>query len=225
MRLVPARGLASFRRDRAPSRNSSEGITVHVDSQQRLSDDVLERTFTLGSIPGMLWTSGSTTTPAPLVLIGHPGGLKAMYPRLVERARHSGLHGYAAATIELPWSGDRPRSPAADEARADVRRALAAGEPVTGDLVDRLVLPLVEAAVPEWQALLDACVELAEIGDGPVGYSGGILALGTRLAAIEPRLGAAVLFAGKLRAADDVRGGETRQDPAAGPAAVGRRRQ
>jgi hypothetical protein len=45
-----------------------------------------------------------------------------------------------------------------------------AGEPVD-EIVDRLVLPPAEKAVPEWQATLDALLSLPEI-DGPVGYEG-----------------------------------------------------
>ena len=135
--------------------------------------------------------------PAPLVLLGHPGGLRQMYPRLAGRARHyAAEHGFAAATIELPGSGDRPRSAAAQQARADLRRALAAGGPVN-EIVDRLVLPLVEKTVPEWQATLDAVLSLPEIG-GPVGYSGGVIAIGIRLAVVEPRIVAADLFAGSF---------------------------
>lgn len=48
---------------------------------------------------------------------------------------------------------------------------MAAGEPVGDEIVDALVLPLVEKAVPEWQAALDALLALPETG-GPVGYSG-----------------------------------------------------
>src|SRR5918999_1366854 len=109
---------------------------MRFTSEQRLDGGVLEREFTLGEIPGILWTPASA--PAPLILVGHPGGLRQMYPRLVARARHSAAEGFAAATIELPWSGDRPRSAAAEEARADLRRALAAGEPVEDEIVDRL---------------------------------------------------------------------------------------
>jgi len=58
-----------------------------------------------------------------------------VYPRLAGRARHCAADGFAAATIELPGSGDRPRSAAADQARADLRRALAAGEPVDDEIV------------------------------------------------------------------------------------------
>jgi hypothetical protein len=114
---------------------------MRFTSEHRLDDGVLEREFTLGEIPGILWTPGSA--PTPLILLGHPGGLHKMYPRLVARARHCAAEGFAAATIELPGSGDRPRSAAAEEARADLRGALGAGEPVD-EIVDRLVLPLVE---------------------------------------------------------------------------------
>lgn len=170
---------------------------MRFTSEQRLEDDVLEREFTLGEIPGVLWTSGSASTPAPLILLGHPGGLGKMYPRLVARARHSVAQGFAAATIELPGSGDRPRSAVAEEARADLRRALQAGEPVTDEIVDRLVLPLVEQAVPEWRATLDALLELPGI-DGPAGIAGGVIAIGVRLAVVEPRIAAALLFAGSF---------------------------
>jgi dienelactone hydrolase len=165
--------------------------------EQRLDDDsVLEREFTLGEIPGILWTPASAFAPAPLILLGHPPlGLQQMYPRLLARARHAVAEGYAAAAIELPGSGERPRSAAADEARADLRRALEAGEPVDDDIVDRLILPLVDKAVPEWRAALDALLALPEIG-GPVGYAGGVIAIGIRLAVVEPRISAALLFAG-----------------------------
>jgi dienelactone hydrolase len=164
-------------------------------SEQRFDDGVLERRFTLGEIPGILWTPASA--PAPLILMGHPGGLHQMYPRLVARARHSAAEGFAAATIELPGGGDRPRFAAVDEARADLRRALEAGEPVGEEIVDRLVLPLVDKAVPEWRAALDALLALPEIG-GPVGYSGGVISIGIRLAVVEPRISTALLFAGSF---------------------------
>jgi hypothetical protein len=170
---------------------------MRFTSEKRLDDGVLEREFTLGEIPGILWTPESVSAPAPLILLGHPGGLRKMHPRLAGRARHSAArYGFAAATIELPGSGDRPRSDAAEQARADLRRAVAAGEPVD-EIVDRLVLPLVERAVPEWRAALDALLALPEIG-GPVGYAGGVLAIGIRLAVVEPRIKAANFFAGSF---------------------------
>ncbi|MEU3425911.1 alpha/beta hydrolase [Streptomyces gardneri] len=173
---------------------------MHFTSEQRHDDGVLEREFTLGEIPGILWTpaSAAASAPAPLILLSPPPlGLRKMYPRLVARARHSAADGFATATIELPGSGDRPRWPAAEQALADLRRAMEAGEPVSDEIVDALILPLVEKAVPEWQAALDALLALPEIG-GPVGYSGGVISIGVRLAVVEPRIAAAVLFAGSF---------------------------
>lgn len=68
-------------------------------SEQRLDDGVLEREFTFGEIPGILWTPGSASAPVPLILLGHPGGVRQMYPRLAARARHCAAEGFAAATI------------------------------------------------------------------------------------------------------------------------------
>jgi hypothetical protein len=170
---------------------------MRFTSEQRLDDGVLEREFTLGEIPGILWTPGSASAPTPLILVGHPGGLDQMHPRLAGRARHyAAEYGFAAAAIELPGSGHRPRSAAAEQARADLRRAMEAGQPV-GEIVDALVLPLVEKAVPEWQATMDALLALPEI-DGPVGFAGGVIAIGIRLAVVEPRISAANFFAGSF---------------------------
>lgn len=174
-------------------------MPLHFTAERRLGDGVLERACTLGEIPGILWTppAASASTPVPLILLGHPGGLGAMYPRLAARARQAAADGFAAATLEMPGAGARPRSAGAERARAALRRALAAGEPVGAEIVDALVLPLVEQAVPEWRALLDALLALPGIG-GPVGYSGGVISVGVRLAVVEPRISAAVLFAGSF---------------------------
>jgi hypothetical protein len=170
---------------------------MRFTSEQQLDDGVVERGFTLGEIPGFLWTAGSAPAAAPLILLGHPGGLGAMYPRLVDRARSAAGHGFASATIELPGSGDRPPLPVTQHAREVVRRTLAAGAPVDDETIDRLILPLVEQAVPEWQATLDALLALPEVR-GPVGYSGGVISIGIRLAVLEPRIVAAGLFAGSF---------------------------
>ncbi|MGC4977918.1 alpha/beta hydrolase [Streptomyces sp. DT199] len=173
---------------------------MQFTSEQRLDDAVLEREFTLGEIPGILWTprSASASTPAPLILLSPPPlGLRKAYPRLVARARHSAAEGFATASIELPGRGDRPRWPAAEQALADLRRAVEAGEPVSDEIIDALILPLVDRAVPEWQTALDLLLSLPELG-GPVGYSGGVISIGTRLAVVEPRISAAVLFAGSF---------------------------
>lgn len=170
---------------------------MHFTSHQVLDVGLLERAFTLGDVPGILWTpeAASSSTPAPVILLGHPGGLDKMYRRLVARAAAAASSGFAAATIELPGSGDRTPLPEVDEARGELREAIAAHRQPTEDVIDRVVLPLVERAVPEWQTTLHALLALPEIG-GPVGYSGGVISIGVRLATVEPRIAAAGLFAG-----------------------------
>lgn len=168
-------------------------------------DGIVERDFTLdghaddAGIPGILWTPGSASAshPVPLILLGHPSGpgLARMRPRLEARARASAALGFASVAIEMPGNGARRALPALEGARADLMRALDAGARPSEDVIDRLVLPLVEQAVPEWQATLDAVLALPEI-TGPAAYSGGVLAIGIRLAVTEPRIVAAGLFAG-----------------------------
>jgi pimeloyl-ACP methyl ester carboxylesterase len=117
-------------------------------------------------------------------------------PRLVARARHSAAeHGFAVAAIDAPGHGDRRRSAVDEQHRADLRRAMEAGEPVD-EIVDAFIVPLVEKAVPEWQTTLDALLTLPEIA-GLVGYAG-MTAIGIRLAVVEPRISAAGFFAGSF---------------------------
>lgn len=172
---------------------------MQITSERLLDGGLVEREFTLDEIPGILWTpaSASPSSPVPLVLLGHPGGLPAIYLRLEARARHSAELGFATASIELPGSGQRPALPAVDAARADVRQAITAGERPSQDVIDRLILPLVEQAVPEWRAVLDEVLALPEIG-GPVGICGGVTAIEVRMAVVEPRIAAAGLFAGSF---------------------------
>ncbi|GGR14840.1 alpha/beta hydrolase [Agromyces mediolanus] len=172
---------------------------MHVTSTHRHDDGLTERTFALGDVPGILWTppSASPSAPAPLILMGQPGGIgmARMHPRLAARARAAAAQGFASATLELPGAGERAPLPGAAEARAELGRAIAAGVPPTEDTVDRLILPLVDRAVPEWRAALDELLGLPELAER-VGFSGGVIAIGVRLAAIEPRIRAAGLFAG-----------------------------
>lgn len=165
---------------------------MHFTSEQHLDDGVLEREFTLGEIPGTLWTTG--IAPAPLVLMAHNNGLPKADPRLVARARYTAARGYAVATIDAAGCGDRPRSAAEEQARAHFRQAMQSGEPVE-EIFESFIGPMVEKAVPDWQTTLDALLELPETA-GPVGYSGGWTALGIRLAVVEPRIAAAGFFAG-----------------------------
>ena len=172
---------------------------MHFTSEQDLDAGITEREFTLGDTSGILWTppAASTSGPVPLILMGQPGGfgIRRMYPRLSARARSYAAKGFAAVTIELPGAGGRSPLPGAEQARADLRRALSAGELPGEDVIDRLILPLVERAVPEWQITLDELLSRPEIGK-QVAFSGGVIAIAVRLAAIDPRVLAAGLFAG-----------------------------
>lgn len=172
---------------------------MQFTSDECVDDGLIEREFTLGDIAGVLWTpaSASASIPAPLILMGLPGGfsIQHMLPRLRARARGSAERGLAAVAIEQPGAGDRPALPGASQAREDLCRALTAGELPDEDIIDRLILPLVEEAVPEWQRALDEVLTVPEIADR-VAFSGGVIAVGTRLAAIDARILAASLFAG-----------------------------
>jgi dienelactone hydrolase len=174
---------------------------MHFTSEQHL-DGTDERRFIVDEIPGILWTpsSASPLEPVPLILAGQPGGPAGMdrtHSRMLARAQRAAEFGFATATIELPGGGARPQAPGVDEARLELREAVEAGRPVSDDIIDRVVLPLVSAAVPEWQATLDALLELPELR-GPVGFSGGVISIGVQLAAVDPRISAAVLFAGSF---------------------------
>jgi hypothetical protein len=172
---------------------------MQLTSERILSDGITEREFTLRDFSGILWTPAvaSSSTPVPLILMGQPGGfgIRRMYPRLVARARSAAAQGFAAVAVEPPGSGSRPPLPGAERAHADLRRAISIGEQPEADVIDRLILPLVDQAVPEWQVTLDEVLDRPDIG-GKVGMSGGVIAIGTRLAAIDSRIAAAGLFAG-----------------------------
>ncbi|MEN0133718.1 MAG: alpha/beta hydrolase [Rhodococcus sp. (in: high G+C Gram-positive bacteria)] len=165
---------------------------MHFTSETS-SNGVIERTFTLGEITGVLWSPASGTVGAPLLLSGHSGGMHKKAPGLVAGALHCATtHGYTVAAIDAPGHGDRPRN-AQDQRWADaIHQARAAGEPIAPIVVDYNA-SLAERAVPEWQATLDALQALPEIGaEAPIGYGGMTLgvATGLKLAAVEPRIAA-----------------------------------
>ncbi|MEW9530929.1 alpha/beta hydrolase family protein [Microbispora sp. NPDC049125] len=159
------------------------------------SNGVVERDFTVGEVPGVLWSPESGGERAPLVLMGHGGGTHKKAPAMSGRAQLlvTGC-GFHVAVIDAPGHGDRPRTAHDEREIAALYRARAAGEP-EGPIVVRYNAHLAELAVPEWQATLDALQELPEIGvQGPVGYLGLNMgtAIGVPLTAIEPRITAAV---------------------------------
>jgi pimeloyl-ACP methyl ester carboxylesterase len=166
------------------------------------SDGVVERDFTLGEVTGVLWSPAAGSDHAPLVLMGHGGGLHKKTPALLSRAHHFvTAHGYTVAAIDAPGHGDRPRMAEDEQARTDLQQAMAAGDSERFKSVSvSYGLSLAKRAVPEWQATLDALQELPEIGtDAPIGYGGGITlgtAIGIPLTAIEPRIKAAIFGGG-----------------------------
>ncbi|MFI2641923.1 alpha/beta hydrolase [Streptomyces sp. NPDC018610] len=160
------------------------------------SNGMVERDFTVGGVPGVLWSPVSSVADrAPLILMAHGGGNHKKHPAMSGRARLlvTGC-GFHVAVIDAPGHGDRPRT-AHDEAEiAELFRARAAGEP-EGPIVVRYNDHLAKLAVPEYQMALDALQELPEIGaDGPVGFWGINMgtAIGIPFVAIEPRITAAV---------------------------------
>jgi cephalosporin-C deacetylase-like acetyl esterase len=159
------------------------------------SDGVVERDFTVGEVPGVLWSPASGSDRAPLVLMGHGGGTHKKAPAMSGRAHLlvTGC-GFHVAVIDTPGHGDRPRTAHDEQEIAALFRARAAGEP-EGPIVVRYNDHLAERAVPEWRATLDALQKLPEIGaEGPVGYFGLNMgtAIGVPLTAAEPRITAAV---------------------------------
>jgi len=166
------------------------------------SAGVRERDFLVGEVPGVLWSPESSADHAPLVLMGHGGGLHKKTPAMAARARDTVTSwGYHVVAIDAPGHGERPRSAADDEARGEMRSSMTAGDHERFQTVSiDYTRSLASRAVPEWQATLDALQRLPEIGpDAPIGYGGGIsmgTAIGIPLTAIEPRITAAVFGAG-----------------------------
>ncbi|GAA1841760.1 hypothetical protein GCM10009836_21460 [Pseudonocardia ailaonensis] len=146
---------------------------------------VRTRDFTVGDVPGVLW---SGPEPGPLVLLGHGGGNDRHSPAMSGRAQRLVDGGFRAVSIDAPGHGGRPLTPVDERDRAIMARAMAAGEPL-GDIVGRYNADIARRAVPEWRAVLDA------LDPGPVGYFGLNMgtAIGIPLIAAEPRIAAAVL--------------------------------
>lgn len=162
----------------------------------RTERGVTERRFTVARpaepVPGILWTPEAATGPdsRPLVLFGHGGtqGKRAVNILALARrmVRH---HGFGAASIDLPFHGDRRP---ADERHMSVEERR---EQLGRRMFGRDRAAVVEQAVGDWTAVLDALQGLDHVGAGPVGYWG--LSMGSHfgvpLVAGEPRIVAAVL--------------------------------
>src|SRR5260370_40030154 len=74
------------------------------------SGGVFEQLFTLGEIPGVLWTPEGGSGTRPLILMGHGGGQHKKAPDILARARRLAAEcGFAGAAVDVPGHGDRPR--------------------------------------------------------------------------------------------------------------------
>jgi pimeloyl-ACP methyl ester carboxylesterase len=159
------------------------------------SDDVVDRSFTIGDIPGVLWSPVSVPAGAPLLLMGHGGGLHKRSPGLASRAREAVVRdGFHVVAIDAPGHGERRRSRRDQQWVDAMLRARDEDEPLA-PIIAPFNGSLAERAVPEWQLTIDALQELPGIGAGaPIGYSGMTTAsaIGIPLAAAEPRIRAAI---------------------------------
>jgi dienelactone hydrolase len=167
-------------------------------TSQASSDGVLEQLFTLGEIPGVLWTPAGAAGTRPLILMGHGGGQHKKTPGIVARARRFVTEcGFAAAAVDVPAHGDRPKDEEYDRIATANQARVAAGEELAPLMASFQAL-VASQTVPEWRAVLDAVQELDHVGAGPVGYWGVSLGcgLGVPFVAAEPRVRAAVLGLG-----------------------------
>ena len=166
------------------------------------SNGVVERDFVVGEVPGVLWSPVAGPAHAPVVLMGHGGGLHKKTPALVSRAHDAVTRwGFTVVALDAPGHGDRPRTAEDDRARAEFRQAHTTGDSrLFEETSVRYMISLAERAVPEWQATLDALQDLPEIGgEAPIGYGGGITvgtAIGVPLTAVDPRITAAIFGGG-----------------------------
>lgn len=165
------------------------------------TDGVTEQLFTVGEVPGVLWTPqpGSGVRhgsgPHPLILMGHGGGQHKKASGIPARAgRFVAEGGFAVAAIDAPSHGDRPKDEEFVRLAHQNRAGMAAGED-TAALVAGLHELLAGQSVAEWQTVITAIQELSYVGVGPVGYSGMSMGcgLGVPLIAAEPRIRAAVI--------------------------------
>jgi hypothetical protein len=179
-----------------PCQTLSEGNAIQLHfTAETSSEGVVDRTFTIGDIPGVLWSPASATPGTPLLLMGHGGGLHKRSPGLVARAQQAVLcDGFHVAAIDVPGHGERIPSRQDREWVDALYRAREHGQPL-GPIIAPFNTSLAERAVPEWQLTIDALQAVPEIGpDAPIGYSGMTVAsaIGIPLVVAEPRIRAAI---------------------------------
>jgi dienelactone hydrolase len=169
-------------------------------TSQTTADGVLERFFTCSDIPGVLWSPADADGSRPLVLLVHGGGQHKTSPPQLARARRLVTDcGFAAAAIDAPGCGGRPKTAPDEQFAAEMAELRQRGMPPGESLGPRLArynAAVAARAVPEWQAVLNALQEHGDVAaDAPVGIWGLSMgaAIGIPLAAAEPRITAAVV--------------------------------
>ncbi|MFI7410569.1 dienelactone hydrolase family protein [Streptomyces sp. NPDC049627] len=170
------------------------------------SDGVFEQLFTLGEIPGVLWTPEGAVGTRPLILMGHGGGHHKKAPGIAVRARRFVVEcGFAVVAVDVPGHGDRPKDEEYDRIATENQARVEAGEELA-PLIAGFQAMVARQTVPEWRAVLDAVQQLEYVGTGPVGYWGVSLGcgLGVPFVAAEPRVRAAVLGLGGALASAEV---------------------
>ncbi|WP_028803797.1 dienelactone hydrolase family protein [Streptomyces sp. 142MFCol3.1] len=161
-------------------------------------DGVREQLFTLGGIPGVLWTPEAAVGTRPLILMGHGGGRHKKDPDILALAHPLVARwGFAVVAVDVPGHGDRPTEENYDRIVTENQARVAAGEELAPLMADFQAL-VARQTVPEWQTVLDAVQQLDYVGAGPVGYWGVSLGcgLGVPFVAAESRVRAAVLGLG-----------------------------
>src|SRR6266700_6881433 len=104
---------------RFTSQASSDGVT----------EQLFSLTFIFGEIPGVLWTPDGAAGTRPLILMGHGGGQHKKAPGIVARAHRFVTEcGFAAAAVDVPAHGDRPKDEEYDRIASENRARVDAGE-------------------------------------------------------------------------------------------------
>jgi dienelactone hydrolase len=162
------------------------------------SGGVCEQLFTLGELPGVLWTPEGAASRRPVILMGHGGGEHKKAPGIAALARRLVTEcGFAVVAVDAPSHGDRPQDEEYDRIVTENRARVAAGAELA-PLIAEFQALVARQTVPEWRAALDAVQELDHVGAGPAGYRGVSMGcgLGVPFVAAEPRVRAAVLGLG-----------------------------
>lgn len=137
-------------------------------SSETSSDDVCEQLFTLGEIPGVLWTPEGAAGTRPLILLGHGGGLHKKAPGIVARARRFAAEcDFAVAAVDVPGHGDRPKDEELDRLATENQARVEAGEELA-PLIAGFQALVARRTVPEWRAVLDAVQSREARGDAVV---------------------------------------------------------